>query len=280
MIESNPSRSILELQRTAAQVRKDILLMIYEAQAGHPGGSFSAADIVTALYFRVMRIDPQNPGWADRDRFILSKGHACPVWYAALANRGYFERSHLYTLRKLNSLLQGHADMKKTPGVDMTVGSLGQGICAGLGMALAAKQQGKDFRVWVVLGDGEMQEGSVWEAAMAAPKWKLDNLTVILDKNRIQNDDFVEATMPVDPVPEKWQAFNWHTIEIDGHDMAQIVAALEAARAFKGKPTLIIANTIKGKGVSFMENVPAWHGKAPDAQQYQLALAELDKELA
>ena len=280
MIESNPSCSILELQRIASQMRKDILLMIYEAQAGHPGGSFSAADIVTALYFRVMRIDPQNPGWEDRDRFILSKGHACPVWYAALANRGYFDRSHLYTLRKLNSLLQGHADMNKTPGVDMTVGSLGQGICAGLGMALAAKQQGKDFRVWVVLGDGEMQEGSVWEAAMAAPKWQLDNLTVILDKNRIQNDDFVEATMPVDPVREKWQAFNWHTIEIDGHDMAQIVAALEAARAFKGKPTIIIANTIKGKGVSFMENVPAWHGKAPNAQQYQLALAELDKELA
>jgi transketolase len=202
------------------------------------------------------------------------------VWYAALANRGYFGRSHLYTLRKLNSLLQGHADMKKTPGVDMTVGSLGQGICAGLGMALAAKQQGKDFRVWVVIGDGEMQEGSVWEAAMAAPKWKMDNLTVILDKNRIQNDDFVEATMPVDPVREKWEAFNWHTIEIDGHDMAQIVDALEAARAFKGQPTIIIANTIKGKGVSFMENVPAWHGKAPDAQQYQQAMAELERGLA
>ena len=276
----SPPCSIEELKRTAAQVRKDILLMIYEAQAGHPGGSFSAADIVTALYFRVMRIDPQNPGWPERDRFILSKGHACPVWYSALANRGYFERFHLHTLRKLNSLLQGHADMKKTPGVDMTVGSLGQGICAGLGMALAAKQQGKDFRVWVVIGDGEMQEGSVWEAAMAAPKGKLDNLTVILDNNRIQNDDFVEATMPIEPVREKWEAFNWHTIEIDGHDMAQIVAALEAARAFKGQPTIIIANTIKGKGVSFMENVPAWHGKAPDAQQYQQAMAELEKGLA
>ena len=276
----SPPCSIEELKRTAAQVRKDILLMIYEAQAGHPGGSFSAADIVTALYFRVMRIDPQNPGWPERDRFILSKGHACPVWYSALANRGYFERFHLHTLRKLNSLLQGHADMKKTPGVDMTVGSLGQGICAGLGMALAAKQQGKDFRVWVVIGDGEMQEGSVWEAAMAAPKWKLDNLTVILDMNRIQNDDFMEATMPVDPVREKWEAFNWHTIEIDGHDMEQIVEALEAARAFKGQPTIIIANTIKGKGVSFMENVPAWHGKAPDAQQYQQAMAELEKGLA
>jgi transketolase len=280
MNEIFPPCSIEELKRTAAQVRMDILLMIYEAQAGHPGGSFSAADIVTALYFRVMRIDPQKPDWPDRDRFILSKGHACPVWYAALANRGYFGRIHLHTLRKLNSLLQGHADMKKTPGVDMTVGSLGQGICAGLGMALAAKQQGKDFRVWVVIGDGEMQEGSVWEAAMSAPKWKLDNLTVILDKNRIQNDDFVEATMPVDPVREKWQAFNWHTIEIDGHDMSQIVEALEAARSFKGQPTIIIANTVKGKGVSFMENVPAWHGKAPDAQQYQQAMAELEKGLA
>jgi transketolase len=278
MSKINPSYSILELKRIAAQIRTDILLMIYEAQAGHPGGSFSAADIVTALYFRVMRIDPENPHWEDRDRFILSKGHACPVWYAALVNRGYFERSHLYTLRKLNSLLQGHADMKKTPGVDMTVGSLGQGICVGLGMALAAKQQGKDFRVWVVIGDGEMQEGSVWEAAMAAPKWKLDNLIVILDKNRIQNDDFIEATMPIEPVREKWKAFNWNTIEIDGHDMTQIVTALESARAFKGKPTIIIAHTIKGKGVSFMENVPAWHGKAPDSQQYQLALAELEKE--
>jgi transketolase len=268
--------SIVELKGIAQQIRRDILLMIYEAQAGHPGGSLSAADIVTALYFRIMRIDPANPAWPERDRFILSKGHACPVWYAALANRGYFDRSQLLTLRKINSMLQGHADMKKTPGVDMTVGSLGQGICAGLGMALSAKQQGLGFHVWVVIGDGEMQEGSVWEAAMAAPKWKLDNFTVILDKNRIQNDDFVNATMPVDPAREKWQAFGWNTIEIDGNDMEQVVNALEAARDHHGQPTILIANTVKGKGVSFMENVPAWHGKAPDAQQYRQALEELE----
>ena len=275
--ETQSALSVLELRRKAVQVRRDILWMIYEAQAGHPGGSLSAADIVTALYFRVMRIDPSQPHWEDRDRFILSKGHACPVWYSALANRGYFERGQLLSLRKLNGMLQGHADMKKTPGVDMTVGSLGQGICAGMGMALGAKHLGKDFHVWVIIGDGEMQEGSVWEAAMASAKWKLDNLTVILDKNRIQNDDFVSATMPIDPVREKWAAFNWNTIEIDGHDMQQVVSALETARTIKGQPTILIANTVKGKGVSFMEDVPAWHGKAPNTQQYQQALAELER---
>jgi transketolase len=270
-----PPLEIPDLERMAVQVRKDILWMIYEAQAGHPGGSLSAADIVTALYFRIMRIDPQNPKWEDRDRFILSKGHACPVWYAALANRGYFDRQHLKTLRRLNSLLQGHADMNKTPGIDMTVGSLGQGICAAVGMALAGRLQERGFHVWVVLGDGEMQEGSVWEAAMSAAKWKLDGLTIILDKNRIQNDDFVDATMPIDPVSEKWQAFGWHVLEIDGHNMAAIVSALDAARTVQGKPTIIVANTVKGKGVSFMENVPAWHGKAPDTGQYEKALEEL-----
>lgn len=268
--------TVPELKRMAVQMRKDILYMIYEAQAGHPGGSLSATDIVTALYFRVMRLDPANPAWEDRDRFILSKGHACPVWYAALANRGFYDRSHLSTLRKLGSILQGHADMKKTPGVDMTVGSLGQGICAGLGMALGARYQGQDFHVWVVIGDGEMQEGSVWEAAMAAAKWKLDNLTVILDLNRIQNDDFVEKTMPLGLVKEKWQAFGWNTLDIDGHDMQQVVAALETALTLKGAPTIVIADTVKGKGVSFMENVPAWHGNAPNAEQYARALAELD----
>ena len=271
--------TIPELKRMAVQMRKDILYMIYEAQAGHPGGSLSATDIVTALYFRLMRLDPANPQWEDRDRFILSKGHACPVWYAALANRGFYDRAHLSTLRKLNSILQGHADMKKTPGVDMTVGSLGQGICAGVGMALGARYLHKDFHVWVVIGDGEMQEGSVWEAAMSAAKWNLDNLTVILDLNRIQNDDFVEKTMPLGQVKEKWQAFGWNTISINGHDMQQVVDALEEARTIKGIPTIIIADTIKGKGVSFMENVPAWHGTAPNADQYAQALAEVESVL-
>ena len=270
------TRTVSELKHIAMQVRKDILSMIYTAQAGHPGGSLSAADLLTALYFYAMRVDPHNPQWEDRDRFILSKGHACPVWYAALANRGFFDRAELATLRKLNSRLQGHADMKKTPGVDMTVGSLGQGICAGLGMALAAKHLGKDFHVWVVIGDGEMQEGSVWEAAMAAPKWQLDNFTVILDKNRIQNDDFVTATMPVDPVREKWEAFGWFTQEIDGHDMAQIVHALDTVKTLRGKPCIIIADTVKGRGVSFMENVPAWHGRAPNAEQFAQAMLELE----
>jgi len=263
------------LQRTAAHVRADIIQMIHEANAGHPGGSLSATDIVTALYFRVMNIDPARPDWPDRDRFILSKGHACPVWYAALAERGYFDKKHLHTLRRLNSILQGHPDMHKTPGVDMTAGSLGQGCCAGLGMALAARVTGRSYRVWTVVGDGEMQEGSVWEMAMAAAGFKVDNLTVVLDRNRIQNDDFVDNVMPVGMVAEKWQAFGWHVVEIDGHDTAQIVDALEASRSMRGKPVCIVAHTIKGKGVSFMENNPAWHGRAPTDAETQQALQEI-----
>lgn len=264
-----------QLARIAARVRCNIIQMIRDANAGHPGGSLSATDFVTALYFRVMNIDPQRPDWPDRDRFVLSKGHAGPVWYAALAERGYFDRKHLRTLRKLNSLLQGHPDMHKTPGVDMTVGSLGQGLCAGLGMALAARVNQRSYHVWVVVGDGEMQEGSVWEAAMAAAAFKLDNYTIILDLNRIQNDDFVEKVMPLGEVPGKWRAFGWRVLEIDGHDMEQIVQALESARAVKGQPTVIIANTIKGKGVSYMENNPAWHGRAPTVAEAQQALKEI-----
>jgi transketolase len=271
--------SIQELKIMAGKIRRDIIEMITIAGSGHPGGSLSAADILAALYFRVMRVDPRNPDWPDRDRFILSKGHACPVWYAALAERGYFDRSHLGTLRQINSILQGHADMKKTPGVDMTVGSLGQGLSAGLGMALSGKLRRKDYHVWVVIGDGETQEGAIWEAAMAGAKWKLDNLTAILDRNRIQNDDFVDNTMPVDPVPDKWRAFNWHVIEIDGHDMARIVEGLETARTIQGRPTVIVAHTVKGKGVSFMENVPAWHGKAPSQEQARQALAEIAQHI-
>ena len=270
--------SVEELKTMAATIRRDIIEMIHTAGSGHPGGSLSATDVVTALYFRVMRIDPQNPDWPDRDRFILSKGHACPVWYAALAERGYYDKSHLGTLRKTNSILQGHADMIKTPGVDMTVGSLGQGFSAGLGMALSGKLRKKDYHIWVVIGDGEMQEGAIWEAAMAGAKWKLDNLTVILDRNRLQNDDFVDDTMPIDPVPDKWRAFNWNIIEIDGHNMEEIVSALEEAQTVKGKPTIIIAHTVKGKGVSFMENVPMWHGKAPSDEQAQQALEEINQQ--
>jgi transketolase len=261
--------SIEELKVMAGAIRRDIIEMVTTAQSGHPGGSLSATDIMAALYFRIMRLDPTNPDWPDRDRFILSKGHACPVWYAALAERGYFDKSHLGTLRQLNSILQGHADMKKTPGVDMTVGSLGQGFSAGLGMALSGKLRKKDYHVWVIIGDGEMQEGAIWEAAMAGAKWKLDNLTAILDRNRLQNDDFVDATMPVDPVADKWKAFNWNVLEIDGHNMEEIVSALETAKTIKGKPTIIIAHTVKGKGVSYMENVAVWHGKAPSHREVE-----------
>jgi transketolase len=267
--------TIEELKRMAGIIRCDIIEMICTAGAGHPGGSLSATDIVTALYFRVMRIDPTKPGWPERDRFILSKGHACPVWYAALAERGYFDKAQLATLRRLNSILQGHPDMHKTPGVDMTVGSLGHGMSAGLGMALSARLRQKDYHTWVVVGDGESQEGSIWEAAMAAAKWKLDNFTVILDRNHLQNDGCVDDEMPIEPVADKWRAFGWHVDAIDGHNMEQVVAALEAARERKGLPTLILAETVKGKGVSFMENVADWHGKAPCQREADQALDEI-----
>lgn len=266
---------IASLERMAAQIRCDVIEMTYQAQAGHPGGSLSAADIVTALYFRVMRIDPARPDWPARDRFILSKGHACPVWYSALIERGYLGRECLGTLRCLGSPLQGHPDMCKTRGVDFSAGSLGHGLSAGLGMALADRLHGLGYRVWVVIGDGEVQEGSIWEAAMAANKFRADNLTAILDRNRIQNDDFVDKVMPIEPLADKWRAFGWHVIEIDGHNMAQIVAALEASREVRGQPTLVLAYTVKGKGVSFMENNPAWHGQAPNKEQAAQALAEI-----
>lgn len=267
--------NIPELKQMAATIRCDIIDMICTANAGHPGGSLSAADIVTALYFRVMRIDPGNPNWPDRDRFILSKGHACPVWYSALAERGFFDKSHLGTLRRLDSILQGHPDMRKTPGVDMTAGSLGHGLSVGIGMALSAKMRKKDYHVWIVIGDGETQEGSVWEAAMAGAKWKLDNLTAILDRNHLQNDTCVDDLMPLEPLAEKWGAFGWNTMEINGHEMEEVVRALEDARRFKGAPTMIIAQTIKGKGVSYMENVAEWHGRAPCREEAEKALEEI-----
>ncbi|MGD9079364.1 MAG: transketolase, partial [Desulfobacterales bacterium] len=272
---SQKPMSVEELEKMAVIIRCDIIDMICTAAAGHPGGSLSAADIVTALYFRVMRIDPENPDWPDRDRFILSKGHACPVWYAALAERGYFDKSHLKTLRQMGSILQGHPDMLKTPGIDMTAGSLGHGLPAGLGMALAGKLHQKDYHVFVIIGDGESQEGSIWEASMAAPNFKLDNLTAILDYNHLQNDYSLEDIMPIHPAVDKWRAFGWHVIEIDGHDMAQVVQALEEAKSHTGAPTMIVANTVKGKGVSYMENVCEWHGKAPCQEEADRALEEL-----
>lgn len=272
---SQKPMSVEELEKMAVIIRCDIIDMICTAAAGHPGGSLSAADVVTALYFRIMRLDPENPDWPDRDRFILSKGHACPVWYAALAERGYFDKSHLKTLRQMGSILQGHPDMLKTPGIDMTAGSLGHGLPAGLGMALSGKLQQKDYHVFVIIGDGESQEGSIWEASMAAPNFKLDNLTAILDYNHLQNDYSVDDIMPIHPPVDKWQAFGWHVIDIDGHDMAQVVAALEEAKSHKGKPTMIVANTVKGKGVSYMENVCEWHGRAPCQEEADQALEEL-----
>ncbi|MCU0520160.1 MAG: transketolase [Anaerolineae bacterium] len=272
----------------AGTIRCDIIEMICTAQAGHPGGSLSAADIVTALYFRVMRIDPRNPSWPDRDRFILSKGHACPVWYSALAERGYFDKRHLATLRRLDSILQGHPDMRKTPGIDMTAGSLGHGLSVGLGMALGGRLQGRDYHVWVVLGDGEVQEGSVWEAAMAAPRWNLGNLTAIVDCNRLQNDGYVQDIMPAGSLADKWRAFGWTAREIDGNDMAEVVRALEEARAGSTAPVragtmapvCIIAHTVKGKGVSYMEDVAAWHGRAPCLEEAELALDEIRRACA
>jgi transketolase len=267
--------SVGELEAMAATIRCDIINMICAAGEGHPGGSLSVTDVVTALYFRLMRVDPQDPRWPDRDRFILSKGHACPAWYSALAERGYFDKAHLGTLRKLNSLLQGHPDMKTTPGVDFTAGSLGQGISAGLGMAMAAKLHGKDYHVWVVIGDGECQEGSVWETALAAAKWQVDNMTVILDRNGLQNDDLVPNIMPDEPMADKWRAFGWRVIEIDGHDMVEIVETLEHVQTLSGQPTIVIAHTVKGKGVSFMEGIPIWHGRAPCEEEAACALEEI-----
>ena len=268
-------RLVSNLEEKALRIRQLIVEMVYRAGSGHPGGSLSAVEIVTALYFHVMRIRPKEPRWEGRDRFILSKGHACPVLYAALALRGFFPIRELYTLRKINSILQGHPDMKKTPGVDMTSGSLGHGLSVGVGMALAAKLDNRSYRVYVLLGDGELQEGLVWEAAMAAAHYKLDNLTAIVDYNGLQVDGRVSDIMEVAPVAEKWRSFGWRVIEIDGHDFYQILESLEVAKKNKNCPLVIVARTVKGKGVSFMENVVDWHGKAPTEEEYRLAMEGL-----
>ena len=265
------------LKEKAAELRKDVITMIYEAQSGHPGGSLSAADFVAALYFSEMKVDPKNPKWPDRDRFVLSKGHACPIQYAALAELGFFDKSVLSTLRKEGSILQGHPDMKKCPGIDISTGSLGQGFACGAGMALAAKLDGKDYRVFVVIGDGESQEGEIWEAAQVCNKYKLDNIVVFCDYNNLQIDGTIEEVNSPYPIDKKFEAFNFHVINIDGNDFDQIDAAFKEAKTVKGQPTAIIAKTVKGKGVSFMENQVGWHGKAPNDEEYKIAMEELEK---
>ena len=267
--------NIEDLQGIARKLRRHVITMISTAGSGHPGGSLSAADIVTALYFRVMRHDPANPHWPDRDRFILSKGHAAPILYAALAECGYFPLEWLTTLRKTGTCLQGHTDSMLTPGVDMSAGSLGQGLSVGIGMALAARLDKKDYRTYVLLGDGECQEGQVWEAAMFAPNYKLDNLTAIVDYNGLQLDGLTRQIMDLEPFVEKWRSFKWEVLQVDGHDMKRVVDALQKAGQVKGKPVVIVARTVKGKGVSFMENNVDWHGKAPGKSETEIALREL-----
>ena len=263
------------LEDKAIELRETILTMIHEAGSGHPGGSLSAADYVTALYYHEMNIDPKDPKKPDRDRFILSKGHACPVLYSILALKGYFDYDVIHTLRKFGSILQGHPDMNKVPGVDMTTGSLGQGLSCGVGMAIGLKRDNSPARVFVAVGDCEIQEGQIWEAAETVTKYKLGNLTVIVDNNRIQNDGFTNDIMPLQNVEAKWAAFGWHVISCDGHNMAEVVNALEERRAVKDQPVCIVANTTKGQGDSFMENVPMWHGVAPNKEEYDKAMAEV-----
>jgi transketolase len=267
------------LKKIALELRVDVIRMLTEAGSGHPGGSLSAVEIITALFFHKMRHRPNDPFWPDRDRFILSKGHCCPILYAALAKTGYLPQSELMSLRKIGSRLQGHPypgpPDDRVPGVEAATGSLGQGLSIAIGMALAARLAGKAHRVYALLGDGECQAGQVWEAAMLAPKYRLDNLCVIVDQNRIQNDDFVERTLSLEPFTAKWNAFGWHVMQVNGHQIAEVVQALEDAEVVKGKPSVVIAGTVKGKGVSFMENNPEWHGKAPTREEAERAVQEI-----
>ena len=267
----------LELQKMAVEVRKGIVTGVHSAKSGHPGGSLSAADIFTYLFFEELNIDPENPDKPDRDRFVLSKGHTAPGYYAALANRGFFPVEDLKTLRKVGSYLQGHPDKKHIPGVDMSSGSLGQGISAAVGMALSAKLSNDSYRVYTLLGDGEIQEGQVWEAAMFAGHRKLDNFVAIVDNNNLQIDGAIDEVCTPYPIDEKFKAFNFHVINVDGHDFDALKAAFDEAKATKGKPTASIAKTVKGKGVSFMENQASWHGTAPNDEQYAQAMEELEK---
>ena len=267
----------LKLMKTANEVRKGIVTSVHSAKAGHPGGSLSAADLFTYLYFEELNVDPKDPKKADRDRFVLSKGHTAPGLYAALAEKGFFPKEDLITLRHTGSYLQGHPDMKCIPGVDMSSGSLGQGVSAAVGMAIAAKISGDDYRVYTLLGDGEIQEGQVWEAAMLASHHKLDNLLVIVDNNNLQIDGEITKVNSPYPIDKKFEAFNFHVINIDGNDFDQIDAAFKEAKLVKGRPTVIIAKTVKGKGVSFMENQAGWHGKAPNDEEFKIAMADLEK---
>ena len=271
------SSEIKQLRILAARSRMGAILGTYHAKSGHPGGSLSAADIFTYLYFKEMNVDPKNPDMQDRDRFVLSKGHCCPALYATLALKGFFEWDELTKLRHVGAMLQGHPDMKGTPGIDMSTGSLGQGISAACGMALAAKLDNKSYRTYTVLGDGEVEEGQVWEASMLAANHKLDNLVVIVDNNNLQIDGTVEEVNSPYPIDEKFKAFKFHVISINGNDFGEIAAAFKKAREHKGQPTAIIARTIKGKGVSFMENQVGWHGKAPNKEEYETAMEELEK---
>ena len=270
---------IKELYRYSNHIRQESIRMVCEAKSGHPGGSLSEADILSALYFHAMHIRPEEPDWEDRDRLLVSKGHACPGWYAALALRGYFPVGELKTFRKINSRLQGHPDMKKTPGVEMTSGPLGNGLAGGAGIALGARIQKKDFHTFVLIGEGDFQEGCTWEAIMFAGFQRLHNLTCIFDYNDSQVDGPTHEILDVVPIKDKWIAFNWEVFEIDGHNMVQILDALKWAKASHNKPRAIVAHTTKGKGVSFMENQAKWHGKAPDREQAEQALKELQEEI-
>ncbi|MDP2937328.1 MAG: transketolase [Dehalococcoidia bacterium] len=274
-LEAAHISSLEELERIAKTLRRDIVTMIGRAASGHPGGSLSTVEILTSLFFNVMRHRPSEPKWPDRDRFILSKGHGAPALYSALAETGYFPMEWLSTLRRLGSPLQGHPDMNRVPGVEFSTGSLGQGLSVATGMALAARMDKRDYRVYALLSDGECQEGQTWEAAMFAGHHELDNLTVMVDANGCQLDGFICSILDLDPLPAKWKAFGWHTLEVDGHSISELLAALEEARSTKGVPTAIIAHTIKGKGVSFMENNNEFHGKAPSPEQVARALEEL-----
>lgn len=269
--------SISKLKQIAIELRKSAITMIYEAQSGHPGGSLSAADIVTALYFKEMNIDPTNPKWEDRDRFVLSKGHVCPILYAALGKLGYFPKEYLHKLRQEGSILQGHPDMKKCPGIDISTGSLGQGLSCAVGMAIASKRDNRDYRVFAMVGDGECDEGQIWEAVMAGYKYKLDNLIVFVDNNKLQLDGTCDEIMPNIDLGKRFEAFGYEVFYIDGHNMEEIVATLDKIRASHNNlPKAIIADTIKGRGVSFMENQLGWHGVAPNDEEYKQAMEELD----
>jgi len=274
--EGAQARSVEEMREKAKRLRRHIIAMTAKAGSGHPGGSLSAVEIVTALFFHMLRHDPRNPRWPDRDRFVLSKGHAAPLLYATLAETGYFPTAELLTLRQLDSRMQGHTDMTVTPGVEMSAGALGQGLSFAIGIALAGRLDRRDYRVYVLIGDGECDEGQIWEAAMAAAHFKVDNMVAIVDRNRQQIDGWTYEVMDTEPMDEKWHSFGWHTIEVDGHDLAQIIAALEEAKTIKGKPTAIIAHTTKGKGVSFMENNLDFHGTAPTPEETERALKELE----